>query len=102
MRLSYSQIIADLLKSKKRGNIVALKVKGTEKPMLTAVNDVKANRIVTINQVSVYGSQIDNYLFHIEDIESLKVYSALYMDPVYVRIRQLKSSIDEIKRSFRW
>jgi hypothetical protein len=102
MRKSYNQIIADLFKSKNRGNIVALKVKGSEKPVLTTVSEVKGNRIIFLNPISVYGSPLEESIFHVEDIESLKVYSALYTDPVYVRIRQLKNNIDDIRRSLRW
>lgn len=102
MNKSYNQILADLFKSKSRGNVVALKVKGTEKPLLSTVSDVRANTIVVLNPISVYGSQLEESIFHVEDIESLKIYSALYTDPVYVRIRELKNSIDEIRRSLRW
>lgn len=102
MKTSYNQLIADLLKSKNRGNIIALKVKGNEKPVLTTVNEVKGNRIIVLNPVSVYGSQIDEAVLHLEDIESLRVYSSLYSDPVYVRIRQLKASIDEIRKNLQW
>jgi hypothetical protein len=102
MNKSYNQIISDLFKSKKRGNIIAVKLKGSEKPLLTAVNEVKGNRIVIVNPISLYGSQLEETIFHIEDIETLKVYSALYSDPIYVRIRELKNSIDEIRRSLTW
>jgi hypothetical protein len=102
MKKPYNQIIADLFKSKSRGNIVALKVKGSEKQLLTSVNEVKGNCIVVLNPVSVYGSPIDTTVFHVEDIENLKVYSALYTDPVYVRIRELKNSIDQIRRNLNW
>jgi len=95
-------MIADLFKSKSRGNIVSLKVKGSDKQLLTTVNEVKGNSIVILNPVSVYGSPIDEAVFHIEDIESLKVYSALYSDPVYVRIRELKNNIDKIRRNLQW
>jgi hypothetical protein len=102
MKKSYNQIIADLFKSKSRGNIVALKVKGNERPVLTQVNEVKGNCIVILNPVSVYGAPIDDAVLHVEDIESLKVYNALYTDPVYVRIRELKNSIDQIRKSLEW
>lgn len=102
MKKSYNQIIADLFKSKSRGNIIALKVKGNERPLLTQVNEVKGNRIVILNPVSIYGSPIDEAVLHLEDIESIKVYSALYTDPVYVRIRELKNNIDQIRKSLKW
>jgi hypothetical protein len=102
MRKSYNQLIADLFKSKNRGNIVSLKVKGNDKLMLTSVNELKGNCIVILNPVSVYGAALEESIFHIEDIESVKVYNALYSDPIYVRIRQLKNNIDEIRRSLRW
>lgn len=102
MKKSYNQIIADLFKSKSRGNIVSLKVKGSDKQLLTTVNEVKGNCIVILNPVSVYGAPIDEAVFHIEDIESLKVYSALYSDPVYVRIRELKNNIDQIRKNLNW
>jgi hypothetical protein len=102
MRKSYSQIISDLFKSKHRGSIVSLKVKGSDKQMLTTVNEVKGNTIIILNPVSVYGAALEESIFHIEDIESVKVYNALYADPVYVRIRKLKNNIDEIRRGLRW
>jgi hypothetical protein len=102
MKKPYNQIIADLFKSKSRGNIVALKVKGSDKQLLTAVNEVKGNCIVVLNPVSVYGSPIDDAIFHVEDIESIKVYNALYTDPVYVRIRELKNNIDQIRKNLMW
>jgi hypothetical protein len=69
MRKSYNQIIADLFKSKSRGNIVALKVKGNERPLLTQVNEVKGNCIVILNPVSVYGAPINEAVLHVEDID---------------------------------
>jgi hypothetical protein len=102
MKKSYNQIIADLFRSKSRGNIVSLKVKGNDKQLLTTVNEVKGNCIVILNPVSVYGAPIDGAVFHVEDIESLKVYSALYSDPVYVRIRELKNNIDQIRKNLNW
>ena len=102
MKASYNQIIADLQKSQNKGNIIALKIKGNEKPVLTAVSEVKANRIIMLNPVSVYGTQIEEAVLHVEDIESIRIYSSLYSDPVYVRIRQLKASIDEIRKNLRW
>jgi hypothetical protein len=102
MRKNYNQVISDLFRSKSKGNIVSLKIKGTEKVLLTSVSEVKGNRIIVLNPVSVYGGALDENIFHVEDIETVKVYSALYHDPVYVRIRALKNSIDEIRRSLRW
>lgn len=102
MKKSYDQIVSDLFRSKKKGNVVAVKIKGSDKPVLTSVNEVRGNTIVILNPISVYGTEIDESILHIEDIESLKVYSALYSDPVYVRIRELKNSIDEIRKSLRW
>src|SRR4051812_45423852 len=102
MNKSYEQILRDLFKSKSKGNIICLKIKGIEKPVLTSVQEVKGNRIIELNPISVYGSQLEESIFHVEDIETLRVYSALYSDPVYIRIRELKNSIDEIRRSLRW
>jgi hypothetical protein len=99
MKKSYNQIIADLFKSKSRGNVIALKIKGNEKPFLTSVDEVKGNRIIILNPISVYGTQLEECIFHVEDVESLRVYNALYTDPIYVRIRQLKNSIDDIRKS---
>ncbi|MBT1701682.1 hypothetical protein [Chryseosolibacter indicus] len=99
---SYEKIISDLFRSKDKGNVISLKVKGIEKAILTCVNEVKANRIIVLNPVSVYGAPLEENVFHLEDIENLRVYSARYSDPVYVRIRELKNNIDEIRRSLRW
>ncbi len=99
---NYDQIFSDLFKSESRGNVICVKVKGNDKPLLTSVKEVKSNRIIVFNPVSVYGALLEENVYHIEDIETLKVYSALYSDPVYVRIRELKHNIDEIKRSMRW
>lgn len=102
MTKTYNQIISDLFRSKERGNVISLKVKGNDKALLAAVNEVKGNRILILNPISVYGAMLEESIFHIEDIENLKVYNALYTDPVYVRIRELKNNIDEIRRSLRW
>ena len=102
MRKSYEQILVDLFKSKSTGNVICLKIKGTEKPVLTSVEDVKANRIIILNPVSVYGSPLEESVVHVEDVENCRVYSARYSDPIYVRIRELKNSIDQIRRSLRW
>lgn len=100
MKKSYEQILADLFKSKSSGNIISLRVKGIQTALLTAVEDVRANRIVVLNPVSVYGSRLEENVLHLEDIETSTVYSARYHDPVYVRIRELKNSIDQIRKSF--
>lgn len=99
---SYDRLIADLLKSKDKGNVICLKIKGIEKAILTSVQEVRANRIVFLNPISVYGAPLDESVFHLEDIESLRVYNARYTDPVYVRIRELKNNIDEIRRTLKW
>src|SRR3954469_23261083 len=102
MKKPYNQMIADLFRSKNRGQIVSLKVKGNDKQLLTTVNEVKGNCIVVLNPVSVYGSPISDAVLHVQDIESLKVYNALYADPVYVRIRELKNNIDQIRKKLTW
>lgn len=99
---SYEKILSDLFKSKSSGNVIAVKVKGNEKTILTSVQEVKGNRIVVLNPVSVYGSQIDESVLHLEDIEMLRVYNARYTDPIYVRIRELKNNIDQIRRNLSW
>jgi hypothetical protein len=100
MKKNYEQLLTDLSKSKVAGNIVSLKLKGNEKMILTSVQEVQANRIVVLNPVSVYGTMLDENVLHIEDIENCRVYNARYHDPVYVRIRELKNSIDQIRKSF--
>lgn len=102
MLKSYEQILKDLFRSKSSGNVVALKIKGTEKTVLTSVQEVKGNRIVVLNPVSVYGAQLDDSILHVEDIETVRVYNARYTDPIYVRIRELKNNIDQIRRNLRW
>lgn len=102
MKKSYEQILRDLFKSKNLGNIISVKVKGTDKKLLTSVKDVKPNRIVVLNPVSVYGVEINENVIHLEDVENCRVYNARYYDPIYVRIRQLKNSIDQIKRNLKW
>ena len=97
---NYELILRDLFKSKSSGNVISLKLKGYTKTVLTAVQEIKANRIVILNPVSVYGSTLEEHMFHLEDIENCRVYSARYHDPVYVRIRELKTSIDQIRKSF--
>ena len=102
MTNSYEKILKDLFRSKGLGNVVALKVKGNEKTVLTSVEDVKGNRIVVLNPISVYGMPIHESVLHLEDIESIRVYNARYTDPIYVRIRELKDNIDQIRRNLRW
>jgi hypothetical protein len=100
MMKNYELILRDLFKSKSTGNVISLKLKGYSKKILTAVQDVKANRIVVLNPISVYGSQLEESIFHLEDIENSRVYSARYHDPIYVRIRELKNNIDQIRKNF--
>ncbi|HYG04017.1 MAG TPA: hypothetical protein VD927_16340 [Chryseosolibacter sp.] len=102
MRNSYDKMLKDLFRSKESGNVVAFKVKGNEKTVLTAVDDVRANRIIVLNPVSVYGVPIEESVLHLEDIENIRVYNARYTDPIYVRIRELKNNIDQIRRNLRW
>ena len=97
---NYDLILKDLFKSKEIGSVISLKIKGNDKVVLGAVQDVKANRIVILNPISVYGTVIPENIFHVEDIENCRVYSSRYYDPVYVRIRELKNNIDKIRRSF--
>ena len=102
MKKSYEQILMDLFKSKRSGNVISVKVKGNNKTLLTSVDDVRGNRIIMLNPISVYGATIDECVLHVEDIENCKVYSARYNDPIYVRIRELKNSIDQLRRNLRW
>jgi hypothetical protein len=97
---NYELILRDLFKSKSTGNVISLKLKGYGKTLLAAVNEVKANRIVVLNPISVYGSEIEEPILHLEDIETCRVYNARYHDPVYVRIRELKQNIDRIRKNF--
>lgn len=99
---SYEKILKDIFKSITNGNVVSLKVKGNEKNILTAIQEVRANSIIILNPISVYGSQIQDTVLHIEDIEHIRLYNARYTDPVYVRIRELKNNIDNIRRGLRW
>lgn len=100
MKKNYDQILADLVKSQRTGNVISLRVKGDNKIVLTSVLEVRANRIVVLNPVSVYGSMLEEHILHLEDIENCHVYNSHYHDPVYVRIRELKHSIDQIKKNF--
>jgi hypothetical protein len=102
MKKSYEQILMDLFKSKRTGNVISVKVKGTAKTLLTSVQDVRGNRIIKLNPVSVYGTTIEDCVLHVEDIEVCKVYNARYNDPIYVRIRELKNNIDQIRKNLRW
>jgi|GEM_PF-6461374 len=100
MKKNYDQILADLFRSKATGNIISLRLKGDNKVILTSVEEVRTNRIVVLNPVSVYGTLLEDHILHLEDIENCHVYNSNYHDPVYVRIRELKNSIDQIKKSF--
>jgi hypothetical protein len=98
----YDKILKDLFKSITHGNIVALKLKGVEKNVLTSVKEIRANSIVILNPITVYGSQLDYSVLFVEDIQDVRLYKARYSDPVYVRIRELKNNIDEIRRNLHW
>jgi hypothetical protein len=98
MKKSYEQILIDLFNSKRYENVICLKLKGAAKPILTSVSEVRANRIITLNPVTLYGSTLNENTIHVEDIENCHVYSTRYSDPVYVRIRALKNSIDNIRK----
>lgn len=99
---SYDKILRDLFKSISNGNIISLKLKGTEKNILTSVSEVRGNSIVILNPISVYGSRLEDVILHVEEIEHVRLYNARYTDPVYVRIREVRSRIDEIRRGLKW
>jgi hypothetical protein len=100
MKKNYDQILGDLIKSQRTGNVISLRLKGNDKLILTSVEQVKGNRMVILNPVSVYGALLEESIVHLEDIENCHVYNSHYHDPVYVRIRELKNSIDQIKKNF--
>ena len=98
---NYEKILHALLKSFTNGNIISLKIKGSQKNLLTTVQEIRGNSLVILNPVSVYGSQLEDRVIHITEIDHLRIYAARY-SPVYVRIRELKNNIDTIKKSMTW
>lgn len=52
--------------------------------------------LIELKPLSLYGSRIDDTVFHISEIERIGVLSVLYEDPVYARLRKLKTMINAI------
>jgi hypothetical protein len=86
------EILRELLLSENRGFVLSIKLKGSSRPIKTAVKHVDHNKII-LQSTCVFGHPLERTVFTLLDIESVKRYKVLYDSPVYESIRMIKDNI---------
>jgi hypothetical protein len=97
-----SQSIVDIEEILKLGIMHGLgfSLKLKEKPVqfvgVEKYNSKLGLNLVELKPLTLHGTRITETVFHISEIERLAVLNVLYDDPVYAKLRKLKSMISAI------
>jgi hypothetical protein len=89
-----------LMDSFATGVAIGIKLKNNTSLIATAVtfyDPLQVNKWIEIKPFTLYGYPVKETTIEIKQIESAMFFSVYYDDPLYVRLRQLRSKILEIK-----
>jgi hypothetical protein len=98
MPASMESILVDSLQ---RGTAIGVKLKNNTAVIATAVIGLDTfshkNKWVEIKPYTLYGYPVKETVIDIRQIESVIPFTVHYDDPVYIRLRELRAKILEIK-----
>jgi hypothetical protein len=100
MKIDYVDILRELLFSKTKGNALGIRIKGNDKIVVTAVEDVISTDIgkqIVLKSECIYGADIPQKVVNLKDIEGVVRLRIMFEDPFYARLRQIKNNIKRIK-----
>jgi hypothetical protein len=89
-----------LIDSMLRGTAIGIKLRSSSVLIATAVISLDMfngqDNWVEIKPYTLYGSRVKETIIHLSQIESVIPFTVQYDDPVYVRLRQLRSKITDL------
>jgi hypothetical protein len=96
MATQHRDILYNLHLSKNKEIVVQIKLRHQVQPILTTVEDV-VNDIIVVKAVNLHGVSLPRTSFYIDEIETVKCMRVFYNTPIYVKLRNIKSSIREMQ-----
>lgn len=93
------EIFRDILISAQTNCVLKIKLKDSEKPMITAVEKVGKKRIV-LKPTCLYGYELEKRYITLPEIETVKRYKTQFDNPLFERMRFIKNNISKVRRSF--
>lgn len=84
-----------------KGTAVGIKLRSSSVLIATAVISLDMfnnhSKWIEIKPYTLYGSRVKDTIIHLDQIESVVPFTVQYDDPMYVRLRDLRSKIVEIR-----
>jgi hypothetical protein len=100
MKTSRSEILKELSFSKDRGNAVGIRLKGSQKTILTAVENIfvsdSCSRVM-LKPFCIYGEELTKKELMLNEIEAVMRLRIRFEDPFYANLRNIKNNIQRIK-----
>jgi hypothetical protein len=87
-----------LLFSKETGRVVAIRLKRKMKPLITAVEELTGSEVI-VKPTTFYGHNIPDPNIALSEIVSVRCLNCNFEDPMFVRLRYLRYSIQKIRSS---
>lgn len=82
------------------GTAIGIKLRSSTVLIATAVISLDMfngrHNFIEIKPYTLYGSRVKETIIHVSQIESVIPFTVQYDDPVYVRLRQLRSKITDL------
>lgn len=96
LSMEHEKHLSLLQESLSSGRVLMINLKGAKRKIFTAVNSIYDNYFV-IKGRDVYGQPMHQVLIPFSDIESIRRARGRYGDPVYVKVREIKDNVLQIR-----
>lgn len=96
---SKKEILGDILKSAESNCVLKIKLRNVPNPVITAVEKVEKNKI-TLKPTCLYGYEIGKRDITLTEIESVKRYNTRFNNPLFEKLRFIRSNISAIRQNF--
>lgn len=97
---SKKEILEDILKSAESNCVLKIKLRNVPNPVITAVEKVGKNKI-TLKPTCLYGYEIEKRDITLTEIESVKRYNTRFNNPLFEKLRFIRSNISTIRQNFK-
>jgi hypothetical protein len=80
----------------RHGNAILIKIKGKPELLPCGVANFRnrdAHKFVELKSETLYGKVIFDTVIPLEEIESVQMLTAIYDDPMYVKLRDIKKTL---------
>jgi hypothetical protein len=93
------EIFKDILASAQTNCVLKIHLKNVPNPMITAVERVNQNQIV-LKSTCLYGYRLPRRKIKLLEIESVKRYKTHFDNPIFQKLRFIRSNFSEIRKNF--